>query len=76
MNGDEAMDVWERMQSTAAPTARRAREQERPVLLAEDISREAMAVIETGLELPGVKIVSVPRRAYPQGRSPRTCSAT
>ena len=37
------------------------------MLLAEDISREAMAAIETGLDIPGVKIVSVPRRAYPHG---------
>jgi penicillin-binding protein 2 len=37
------------------------------VLLAEDISREAMATIETGLDIPGVKIVSAPRRDYPFG---------
>ncbi len=37
------------------------------MLLAEDISREAMAAIETGVDLPGVKIVSAPRRSYPQG---------
>jgi penicillin-binding protein 2 len=68
MNGDEAMDVWERMQGTvAADGAPAAREKERPVLLAEDISREAMASIETGLDVPGAKIVSVPRRSYPQG---------
>jgi penicillin-binding protein 2 len=68
MNGDEAMDVWERVQgppSDGSPAA--ARERDRPVLLAEDISREAMAAIETGLDVPGVKIVSVPRRSYPQG---------
>jgi penicillin-binding protein 2 len=70
MNGDEAMDVWERVQGTAAdapggPSA--PRDKERPVLLAEDISREAMAAIETGLDVPGVKIVSVPRRSYPMG---------
>src|SRR5450432_2212339 len=71
MNGDEAMDVWERIQGAPAadtgPGAAAAREKERPVLLAEDISREAMASIETGLDIPGVKIVSVPRRSYPQG---------
>ena len=39
------------------------------MLLAEDISREAMAAIETGLDVPGVKIVSVPRRSYPHGRA-------
>jgi penicillin-binding protein 2 len=69
MNGDEAMDVWERVQGTSADGAGGAgpRDRERPVLLAEDISREAMAAIETGLDVPGVKIVSVPRRSYPQG---------
>jgi penicillin-binding protein 2 len=73
MNGDEAMDVWERLQGPssdwagagAGPAA--PRDKERPVLVAEDISREAMAAIETGLDVPGVKIVSVPRRSYPQG---------
>jgi penicillin-binding protein 2 len=71
MNGDEAMDVWERVQGTApdgaGSTSPPTRDRERPVLLAEDISREAMAAIETGLDIPGVKIVSVPRRSYPQG---------
>src|SRR5678815_2140302 len=47
MNGDEALDVWERMQGPSPTGA--ARERERPVLLAEDISREAMAAIETCL---------------------------
>jgi penicillin-binding protein 2 len=65
MNGDEAIDVWDRVQGTG-PGAD-VRDKERPVLLAEDISREAMAAIETGLDVPGVKIVSVPRRSYPQG---------
>src|SRR5262245_44062159 len=61
MNGDEAMDVWERL---AAPQTTRT---PAPLLIAEDISREAMASIETGVDLPGVKIVSVPRRSYPFG---------
>ncbi len=62
MNGDEAIDVWERVQNGGdAATAGR------PVLLAEDISREAMAAIETGVDLPGVKITSGPRRSYPMG---------
>jgi penicillin-binding protein 2 len=70
MNGDQALDVWERMQGPPPgdlTPAAAAREKERPVLLAEDISREAMAAIETGMDIPGVKIVSVPRRSYPQG---------
>jgi penicillin-binding protein 2 len=70
MNGDEALDVWDKLQglpSADGTTAAAAREKERPVLLAEDISREAMASIETGIDIPGVKIVSVPRRSYPFG---------
>lgn len=70
MNGDEAMDVWERIQNGEVVTTQSAggaRAAERPVLLAEDISREAMAAIETGVDLPGVKIVSAPRRSYPYG---------
>jgi penicillin-binding protein 2 len=77
MNGDEAIDVWERVQGTpegtsgtpgaSATSGVAAREKERPVLLAEDISREAMAAIETGLDIPGAKIVSIPRRSYPFG---------
>ncbi len=62
MNGDEAIDVWERI-AGGGPDAASGR----PVLLAEDISREAMAAIETGVDLPGVKITSVPRRSYPMG---------
>ncbi|HEY6477720.1 MAG TPA: penicillin-binding protein 2, partial [Polyangia bacterium] len=65
MNGDEAIDVWERVQNGGAEGGPHVAE--RPVLLAEDISREAMAAIETGVDLPGVKIVSAPRRSYPQG---------
>jgi penicillin-binding protein 2 len=72
MNGDEAIDVWERIQNGEAGAAASGagtgtRLAERPVLLAEDISREAMAAIETGVDLPGVKIVSAPRRSYPYG---------
>ena len=65
MNGDQAIDAWERIQ--AAPRPPRTRAARRPLLVAEDISREAMAAIETGVDLPGVKIVSVPRRSYPYG---------
>jgi penicillin-binding protein 2 len=68
MNGDEAIDVWDRIQN-GEPGAGGAGAHlaERPMLLAEDISREAMAAIETGVDLPGVKIVSAPRRSYPYG---------
>ncbi|HZL21214.1 MAG TPA: penicillin-binding protein 2 [Polyangia bacterium] len=73
MNGDEAIDVWDRIQNGELGAAggtgagAGAHLAERPVLLAEDISREAMAAIETGVDLPGVKIVSAPRRSYPYG---------
>ena len=67
MNGDEAIDVWERVQNGGADAAGGPKAGERPVLLAEDISREAMAAIETGVDLPGVKITSGPRRSYPMG---------
>jgi penicillin-binding protein 2 len=63
MNGDEAMDVWERIGEGGAG----GKGGERSILLAEDISREAMAAIETGVDLPGVKIVAGPRRSYPMG---------
>jgi len=62
MNGDQAMDVWEKIATAPANTRAPA-----PVVIAEDISREAMASIETGVDLPGIKIVSGPRRSYPFG---------
>src|SRR5215831_6968277 len=40
MNGDEAIDVWDRILGPAPPGSAAARERERPILLAEDISRE------------------------------------
>jgi len=68
MNGDEAIDVWERIQGPGGTReAGGARDKERPMLISEDVSREAVAAIETGLDVPGVKIVSVPRRSYPHG---------
>ncbi|HEY2901127.1 MAG TPA: penicillin-binding protein 2 [Polyangia bacterium] len=74
MNAEQAVEVWERVQNerqeqAAASAAGKdqSKDKERPVLLAEDISREAMAAIETGLDVPGAKIVSVPRREYPYG---------
>ena len=48
MNGDQAMDVWEQIATAPANTRAPA-----PVVIAEDISREAMASIETGVDLPG-----------------------
>ena len=63
MNGDQAIDVWEKIRTTP----REAKGAERPLLVAEDVSHEAMAAIETGSDLPGVKVVSLPRRSYPFG---------
>jgi penicillin-binding protein 2 len=74
LGAEQAVDVWERIRGeragengSAPPVRDSTRDKERPVLLAEDISREAMAAIETGLDVPGVRIVSVPRREYPFG---------
>jgi penicillin-binding protein 2 len=74
MSADQAVEVWERIQNerqeqaaSAAAGREQNRDKERPVLLAEDIPREAMAAIETGLDVPGAKIISVPRREYPFG---------
>jgi penicillin-binding protein 2 len=67
MSAEQAVEVWERIRGEHADGTAPALRNERPVLLAEDISREAMAAIETGLDVPGVKIVSVPRREYPYG---------
>ncbi|HET6149095.1 MAG TPA: penicillin-binding protein 2 [Polyangia bacterium] len=73
LGAEQAVEVWERLLGERAAAgaggaaSSSAREKERPVLLAEDISREAMAAIETGLDVPGVRIVAVPRREYPFG---------
>ena len=67
MSAEQAVEVWERIRGERADGTTPAARNERPVLLAEDISREAMAAIETGLDVPGVKIVSVVRREYPYG---------
>jgi penicillin-binding protein 2 len=40
---------------------------DKTVLVAEDIPRDAMASLETDIENPGLKIVTAPRRHYPQG---------
>ncbi len=41
---------------------------ERPYTLAEDISRDVMAEIETAMDRPGVEITAIPRREYPLGK--------
>ena len=62
MNGDEALDAWDAHPGRPEP-GRRADPQGAPLLVAEDISREAMAAIETGARPPGRKIVSRARGA-------------
>src|SRR4051812_20026779 len=68
LGAEQAVDVWERLRGERAAEggsgSASSAGKERPVLLAEDISREAMAAIETGLDVAGVRIVAVPRREY------------
>ncbi len=40
---------------------------DRTLVVAENVSRDIMAQIETSLDKPGIHIVSVPRRQYPYG---------
>jgi penicillin-binding protein 2 len=69
MNGDEAIDAWDRIQGGPPGKDGAPSPAQRPLLVAEDISREAMSAIETGVDMPGVKIISVPRRSYPMGQT-------
>ncbi len=57
----QADEGWERIEKE------RRRDRERSIVLAEDVSREAMAAIETNLDLAGVEIVATSRRHYPNG---------
>jgi penicillin-binding protein 2 len=51
-------------------TATRGLSRYRPLLAAEDVSREQMALVATNRQnLPGVQIEAVPRRTYPLGVS-------
>jgi penicillin-binding protein 2 len=62
---EETIDLWERIQ-----TERRdpSRDRDRPLVLAEDISRNAQAVLEeTAQDLPGVRLEHGIRRDYPFG---------
>lgn len=56
----EAAEDWDRIQ-------KEKKDKERSITLAEDISHEAMAAIETSLDKPGIRIESVARRTYPYG---------
>jgi penicillin-binding protein 2 len=69
MNGDEAIDAWDRIQGGPVGKDGSPSPAQRPLMVAEDISREAMSAIETGVDMPGVKIISVPRRSYPMGQT-------
>src|SRR5262249_12558612 len=57
----DGLPTWE------ALTAEAQKARDKSVLLAQDIPRDAMATLETGIEKDGVKIVAVPRRHYPYG---------
>ncbi len=57
----EGLPDWTKVQEDG----RKARDGS--LLLAEDIPRDAMAAIETTQDNPGVRIVAVPRRHYPNG---------
>jgi penicillin-binding protein 2 len=43
------------------------RKGEKSVMVAQDIPRDTMAILETSLETPGVKVAATPRRHYPFG---------
>src|SRR4051812_26762502 len=57
----EGVPTWEGLQATAKKT------RDKSVLVAEDVARDIMATLETGLDHPGIKIIAAPRRHYPFG---------
>jgi penicillin-binding protein 2 len=57
----EGLPSWEALQAEGR------KERGKGILVAEDISRDAMATLETSLETPGVKIAADARRHYPSG---------
>jgi penicillin-binding protein 2 len=65
--GPERDDLpsWERLREAARKAAKSGREL--AVTFAPDISRDQMALIETTLESPGLRVVGAARREYPHG---------
>ncbi len=57
----ERLPSWEDIQEEAHQGKDRVR------VVAEDINRDAMAQLETDLDKPGIKVVAVQRRYYPNG---------
>lgn len=57
----EKLPSWETLRAEGT------NDKDKSLLVAEDIPREAMATLETSLDRPGIKIISVPRRHYPFG---------
>src|SRR3569832_1875869 len=62
---EDAADLWDKIQTErASPT----RDREHPLIVQEDISRAAQAVLEeAGQDLPGVKLELTIRRGCPCG---------
>ena len=62
---EEAGEIWDRIQAERHDPSR---ERDRPLVLREDISRNAAAVLEeTAQDLPGVRLEHAIRRDYPFG---------
>jgi len=62
---EDAAELWDRIQTEKASPSR---DKERPLLVQEDISRSAQAILEeAALDLPGVRLDHVIRRDYPYG---------
>ncbi len=58
--GAEDIPTWDALQAAAR------KNKDKALLVAEDIPRDAMASLETELDLAGIKIVPTARRHYPQ----------
>jgi penicillin-binding protein 2 len=76
--GEVSPESWARLRAALGPDAETLmsweallalghKPHDKPLLVAEDIPRDAMATLETDLDHPGLKIVAAARRHYPQG---------
>jgi penicillin-binding protein 2 len=61
LSPEQVEQGWERIEQE------KKRDNPRTIVVAEDVSREAAAELETSLETPGVKVVATQRRHYPYG---------
>jgi penicillin-binding protein 2 len=57
----------ERFPTWDAIKAESTKGKDRTLVVAEDVSREIMAQLETSLDKPGIHVTSVPKRHYPNG---------